>query len=95
MVPAEQPTSPSEVARLLPPAIKLLRTLKFCDDACSEPRTEVGVGQGGWEWCGLRWEISTCGRVALCGGCLALILMWPLQPGRPLCRRRISSATWG
>jgi hypothetical protein len=28
------------VARLLPPAIKLLRTLKFCDDACSEPRTE-------------------------------------------------------
>jgi hypothetical protein len=50
-VPAEQPTSPAEVARLLPPAIKLLRTLKFCDDACSEPRTEVGWEQGSLGWC--------------------------------------------
>ena len=42
-VPGEQPTSPAEVARLLPAAIKLLRTLKFCEDATTEPRTQVGI----------------------------------------------------
>ena len=43
VMPGEQPTSPSEVARLLPAAIKLLRTLKFCEDATTEPRTQVGI----------------------------------------------------
>ena len=43
VVPGEQPTSPAEVARLLPAAIKLLRTLKFCEDATTEPRTQVGI----------------------------------------------------
>lgn len=41
-VPAEQPTSAGEVARGLPPALKLLRTLKFCEDTSVEPRTQVG-----------------------------------------------------
>jgi hypothetical protein len=39
-VPADHPTAPSEVARLLPAPIKLLRTLKFCEDASEEPRTQ-------------------------------------------------------
>lgn len=42
---AAAPT-PADVARLVPPSLKLLRTLKFCDDASPEPRTEVG-GWGG------------------------------------------------
>lgn len=41
VVPADHPTAPSEVARLLPAPIKLLRTLKFCEDATDEPRTQV------------------------------------------------------
>lgn len=43
VVPADHPTSPSELARLLPAPLKLLRTLKFCEDATDEPRTQVGT----------------------------------------------------
>ncbi len=59
MVPSDHPTSPSELARLLPAPLKLLRTLKFCEDASDEPRTQVG------------WLRCTAGMaiMAMHGGC--------------------------
>lgn len=45
LVPAEAPPTPADVARLLPPTVKLLRTLKFCEDAEEEePRTQASWG---------------------------------------------------
>lgn len=41
MVPPDSPTAPSEVARHMPALLKMLRSLKFCDDASAEPRTRV------------------------------------------------------
>ncbi|KAL4859210.1 Sister chromatid cohesion protein PDS5 B-B [Chlorella vulgaris] len=42
-VPSDHPTSASSVSRLLPPSLKVLRTLKYCEDACEEPRTEESL----------------------------------------------------
>lgn len=41
VVPPDSPTAPSEVARHMPALLKMLRSLKFCDDASAEPRTRV------------------------------------------------------
>lgn len=41
MVPAEAPSPSADLSRLLPAPLKLLRTLKFCEDASEEPRTQV------------------------------------------------------
>ncbi|KAL4458690.1 hypothetical protein ABPG75_013555 [Micractinium tetrahymenae] len=40
VVPSDNPTTPSEVARHLPALLKMLRSLKFCEDASGEPRTQ-------------------------------------------------------
>ncbi|KAL4420139.1 hypothetical protein ABPG77_010355 [Micractinium sp. CCAP 211/92] len=40
VVPLDSPTAPSEVARHMPALLKMLRSLKFCDDASAEPRTQ-------------------------------------------------------
>ena len=34
--PAEAPTDPAEIAQTIPASLKMLRTLKFCDDACKQ-----------------------------------------------------------
>jgi hypothetical protein len=43
VVPAEQPPSASEVARLAAPAARLLRVLKCCEDVSVEPRTQASA----------------------------------------------------
>lgn len=49
----------AELPRLLPAPLKLLRTLKFCEGASPEPRTQVGQADG--------W--GCCGGTLLSGGC--------------------------
>lgn len=37
VIPPEAPSSASEIAQTVPPTLKLLRSIKFCEDACEAP----------------------------------------------------------